>query len=425
MMVRGDTFRLSVLVWTLAWVLLCQAQEEQITVLSDGTIAALGYNITGFENTTAYPPYGSYTDVTVPGTSSQIVEPQVALTTAPAGCNIFNQFGIANYSGPIPCETNTSAPCVNMSGKVVVVTGASTGIGRASADRFAAAGAIVVGTSRWPWRYPAPPNWSLYAMDQTSAESVKQMINRVAVTYGRIDVLMLNAGNQFLGDTANSDLRQMQLTFDTNFWGTVRVFQAALPLMPTSGYGRILLVTSIQSQVASPNYLPYTASKWALMAMQEEFYSTHAASGQTSNIDIVSLLPGTITTSLGYSATYGCPELVSTTAQSTLQTYLKPNALSAKAVGEGAYRLAIDPKPMLRNFIMSDTEWAKYMPVVCRRYSLPLEDFYQNVPGTPDITEWIQADAQSDAVYNCSIHCGREYCGSGPIWGLELKILRS
>ncbi len=47
MMVRGDTFRLLVLVWTLAWVLLCQAQEEQITVLSDGTIAALGYNITG------------------------------------------------------------------------------------------------------------------------------------------------------------------------------------------------------------------------------------------------------------------------------------------------------------------------------------------------------------------------------------------
>lgn len=46
-----------------------------------------------------------------------------------------------------------------MTGKVVVVTGASTGIGRASANRFAAAGAIVVGTSRWPWRYPAPPNW--------------------------------------------------------------------------------------------------------------------------------------------------------------------------------------------------------------------------------------------------------------------------
>lgn len=71
------------------------------------------------------------------------------------------------------------------------------------------------------------------------------------------------------------------------------------------GYGRILVVSSIQSQVASPNYLPYTASKWSLMAMQEEFYSTRAASGQTSNLDFVTIMPGTITTSLGYSATYG------------------------------------------------------------------------------------------------------------------------
>lgn len=151
----------------------------------------------------------------------------------------------------------------NMTGRVVFVTGASTGIGRAAANRFAAAGAIVVGTSRWPWRYPAPPNWyclwllaacsscatnamlctimccvqscavcrniaatdhccnslmhyhllhlpatawkpcsgvdvmccrELYAMDQTTSESVKQAIDRVAVTYGRIDVLYLNAG---------------------------------------------------------------------------------------------------------------------------------------------------------------------------------------------------------------------------------------
>ena len=43
------------------------------------------------------------------------------------------------------------------------------------------------------------------------------------------------AGNQFVGDTVNSDLRQMMLTFDTNFWGSIRVLQAALPLMPTSG----------------------------------------------------------------------------------------------------------------------------------------------------------------------------------------------
>ena len=63
-------------------------------------------------------------------------------------------------------------------GKVVLITGASTGIGRAAADRMAATGATVIGTSRWPWRYPQPPNWQLFQMDQTQDDSVKQLISR-------------------------------------------------------------------------------------------------------------------------------------------------------------------------------------------------------------------------------------------------------
>ena len=60
----------------------------------------------------------------------------------------------------------------------MLITGASTGIGRATADRVAAAGATVIGTSRYPWRYPQPPNWSLFQMDQTQDDSVKQLISR-------------------------------------------------------------------------------------------------------------------------------------------------------------------------------------------------------------------------------------------------------
>ncbi len=69
----------------------------------------------------------------------------------------------------------------DLRGKIVLITGASTGIGRATADRVAAAGATVIGTSRYPWRYPQPPNWSLFQLDQTQDDSVKQLISRWTV----------------------------------------------------------------------------------------------------------------------------------------------------------------------------------------------------------------------------------------------------
>lgn len=65
------------------------------------------------------------------------------------------------------------------------------------------------------------------------------------------------------------------------------------------------MTTSVESQIAAPGYLPYTASKWALMALQEEWYSSHESTGHPTNIDFVSILPGTVNTSLGYSASYG------------------------------------------------------------------------------------------------------------------------
>ncbi|KAL3154538.1 hypothetical protein ABBQ32_013996 [Trebouxia sp. C0010 RCD-2024] len=309
-----------------------------------------------------------------------------------------------------------SADMQNMTGKVAFITGASTGIGRAAANRFAAAGAIVVGTSRWPWRYPAPPNWELYAMDQTSAESVKQAIDRVAVAHGRIDVLYMNAGNQFVGDTVNSDLRQMMLTFDTNFWGSIRVLQAALPLMPKSGYARILLTTSVESQIAAPGYLPYTASKWALMALQEEWYSSHESTGHPTNIDFLTILPGTVNTSLGYSVSYGCPQLFTEVGQQVVNSY-KQMGLDPKAVGEAAYRLAVDPNPPLRSIVATDDQFSSLLPLWCRRYTQPLENFYTRT-GTPSIDGWLLTEAMKNAEYNCSSQCGgSQFCGAGTIFG--------
>ena len=99
----------------------------------------------------------------------------------PGGCNQARAPGVSCWTLILGATGSTRAlyiPMQDMHGKVVLITGASTGIGRAAADRVAAAGAIVIGTSRWPWRYPQPPNWQLFQMDQTSDDSVKQLISR-------------------------------------------------------------------------------------------------------------------------------------------------------------------------------------------------------------------------------------------------------
>ncbi|KAK9919097.1 hypothetical protein WJX75_009391 [Coccomyxa subellipsoidea] len=381
-----------------AW---CQSKSQPINPQQNATLVSPnGYNETGFMNTSTY--YGSYTDTSVDSTS--VPKPNVDASLAPPGASVGNG------------SSASSNACVGLSGRIILITGASTGIGRATADRLAASRATVIGTSRYTWRYPTPPNWQLYQLDQTSDDSVKQLIDRVAIEHGRIDVLYLNAGRQFIGDTANSDLRQMMLVYDTNFWGPVRVMQAALPLMPKTGYARILATTSVESQEAPPGYLPYNAAKWSLMALQENWVSTHSGTNNiTTNIEFITILPGTVNTSLGYTAIYGCPELSAEEGSDVIKGYTT-QGLNPKDVGEGVYRLLINPNPPLRNLIMTDEQWSALIPLFCRRYTLPLEQFYVNTPGGPDISKWISGESSQRKGYNCSSHCGgAQFCGAGEV----------
>ena len=66
----------------------------------------------------------------------------------------------------------------------------------------------------------------------------------------------------------------------------------------------MLMTTSVESQQGSPGYMPYNAAKWSLMAFQEEWVNTHVTNAQT-NIQIVSIMPGTVNTSLGYTGIFG------------------------------------------------------------------------------------------------------------------------
>ena len=116
------------------------------------------------------------------------------------------------------------------SGKTAIVTGASTGIGRASAEALAKAGFTVFGTSRRATGNGAN-RVSMLTCDVTDDESVNALVSTVLAETGRVDVLVNNAGIGLLGGAEESSISQVQALFDVNLFGVMRVTNAVLPSM--------------------------------------------------------------------------------------------------------------------------------------------------------------------------------------------------
>src|SRR3954451_18959857 len=114
--------------------------------------------------------------------------------------------------------------------KVVLVTGASMGIGRSIARCLAEAGYRVFGTSRQP-SSDTIDGFELIALDVTSEESARRCIETVIARAGRLDVLVNNAGVDLMGALEETSLEEAQWIFDTNYFGVVRMVNAALPIM--------------------------------------------------------------------------------------------------------------------------------------------------------------------------------------------------
>jgi len=193
------------------------------------------------------------------------------------------------------------------SNQVALVTGASSGIGQATAELLSANGFIVFGTSRAPEKLARSYRW--LPLDVRSDASVEAAIQSLLEQAGRIDVLVNNAGYSQVGAIEESSIADVQAQFDANVLGVIRMIKAVLPVMRRQGSGRIINVSSVVGHVAPPYVGVYATSKFALEglseALREEvrpfgidvslvepaFVKTHIVSQQPTN-PIAAYTPG-------------------------------------------------------------------------------------------------------------------------------------
>ena len=175
------------------------------------------------------------------------------------------------------------------SGEVVLVTGASAGIGLACADLLHQRGWKVFGASR---RGTSPGGWSPLTMDVDRDASVEAGVRSVAEAEGQLRAVVACAGWGLAGAVEDTPIDQAKAQFETNFWGAVRVVQASLPVMRRHGGGRIVLVGSIGGIIGLPFQAFYSASKFALEGYGESLAYEVAPFG----IAITVVEPGNVKT---------------------------------------------------------------------------------------------------------------------------------
>jgi len=156
--------------------------------------------------------------------------------------------------------------------QVALVTGASSGIGRVSARALAEAGFEVVGTSRSAARVEPLPGVTFVDLDVTSDASVEAAVADVIGRFGRVDVLVNNAGLGLAGAAEESSMDQVETLFDTNVFGLIRVTNAVLTHMRAQGSGRVVNISSVLGFLPAPYMAIYAATK-------------HAVEGYTESID--------------------------------------------------------------------------------------------------------------------------------------------
>jgi short-subunit dehydrogenase len=253
---------------------------------------------------------------------------------------------------------------MELSGKVVVVTGASMGIGEAIAQVFARQGASVVLLSRDSSRAEAARNrigfverTAAFSCDIRYSEEIDRVLGLTLHHFQRIDVWINNAGHGLIDSVWQMDMAACHEMFETNFFGAVTAMQKVIPIMKQQGGGTIVNISSVAGHVPLPFHGAYSATKFALNALGKAARVELKKDG----IHVMTVCPGYVRTAFGENAIRG-HELKK----------VRPNSLR----GITAERVA---RATLRGYLKQKREvivpWTMHVPV----------KLYQLFPG---LAEW-------------------------------------
>ena len=182
----------------------------------------------------------------------------------------------------------------------ILITGCSTGIGRATATRLARLGYPVCATARRveTLQTLAQAGCQTLALDVTDEESIRAALKAVEAEHGHVHALVNNAGYSQSGPVEEVTLASLRRQFETNVFGAIRLCQLVLPGMRAAGAGRIVNVSSMGGRMTLPGGGAYHATKYALEALSDALrYETKGF-----GIDVVVIEPGPVNTEFGTTA---------------------------------------------------------------------------------------------------------------------------
>ena len=238
-----------------------------------------------------------------------------------------------------------------MSQQIVLLTGASAGIGKAAAELLMKKGVIVYGASRSGGEIQTNETGQgkiiPVKMDVNNESDIQSVVKQIIDTHGHLDAVIANAGNGIAGAIEETSIEEARYQFETNFFGVVKTIQACLPTFRKQGYGKIITVSSLAGVIPIPFQTFYSSVKAALML----FMNGLAIEVKPFGIQCCTILPGDTKTAFTGNRKY------TSTSQNEKSPYYKTmkksvgrmehdeqNGMSAEAVARPIVRQILNKK---------------------------------------------------------------------------------